>query len=418
MDLMPIQSVSTEPAPPAEDVESADLTGFDEMIAALLAESGVGHAGDTTSKGQSGIDPDTGNEASDPPSTESGNTAAPPAADGAPAPPQPASLAISRGASVSPNPRVKATVSDARPDMTLPPDASGPLGDAAAPSTAATDEFGAQKQVGPFPGVPEPDAAENGASRGISSPASTQHQPAGRPGEEALMDAADVADVLTMGSHSGPTVNSATAANTNPTADSTAPVSKPLTNTDPDLTPDPATGTEPGSEGHEPESSPATPKTNTEAPSPAPKPPVDVPMPETAGEVPARVPEAQLEVERAAMAEVVDRLREWADSVDDARQPDSISLKLADPDGEVLIRLAMRDGRLELNVTRPGGEAPAWLSDQLDDALSRHGFDLSGGGPEAGQTDARWGGEDDKTDRRSGSQARRHQPDQSEGLWI
>lgn len=427
MDLMPIQSVSTEPAPPTEDVESADLTGFGEMIASLLTESNVGSAGEISFGPQSGIDPDTGERASDPASSDPGKTGAPPAEDGPPAPPQPASLAMAGGPDESPNTVAKTTEVASRPDMTRQPDASGPVGDMAASSTTATDQAGHGKPAGPVPSITEPDPSDSGLDPGISFPASTRIQPAKARGDGSPVpiEAANAAKEpmpaqsrRPTASPSGPTVTSPGAATTSPTADSAAPVATQVINTERGLTPNSATGAEPAAEGHEPEPASPIPKTDAERPTPAPKPPVDMQIPETAGEVPARAPEAQVEVERAAMAEVIDRLREWADRVKNARQPDSISLKLAEPDGDVLIKLAMRDGRLELNVTRPGGEAPSWLTDQLDDALARHGFDLSGGDPETGHTDARWDGGNHKPDRRSGSQARSHQPDQSEGLWI
>src|SRR5690606_41790555 len=59
-------------------------------------------------------------------------------------------------------------------------------------------------------------------------------------------------------------------------------------------------------------------------------------------------------------------------------EPTTIALELPDPDGDLLVRVGLRDGRLELNVVRPGGEAPTWLVDQLDEALARHGFEMAG----------------------------------------
>lgn len=123
-------------------------------------------------------------------------------------------------------------------------------------------------------------------------------------------------------------------------------------------------------------------------------------------------PAASAPVDRASAAEVIDMIQEWAERVDRGTHPESISIEMPDPDGDYLIRLAMRDGRLEMNITRAGSEAPTWLIDQLDEALARHGFD---------RTDDEKGGRRDGEERQPfGEQPRRsrHRRRDEEGLWM
>lgn len=76
-------------------------------------------------------------------------------------------------------------------------------------------------------------------------------------------------------------------------------------------------------------------------------------------------------------AALIERLVEWAERAESGKQTDSISLRLADADGEMMVRLAVREGRLELNVTRPGGENLSWLTEQFGDALAERGFEMA-----------------------------------------
>lgn len=74
---------------------------------------------------------------------------------------------------------------------------------------------------------------------------------------------------------------------------------------------------------------------------------------------------------------VIDRVEEWLERTGGA-EPTTISIELPDPEGELVIRVAMRDGHVDLEVIRPGGEPPAWLIDRMEEALARHGFELAG----------------------------------------
>lgn len=75
--------------------------------------------------------------------------------------------------------------------------------------------------------------------------------------------------------------------------------------------------------------------------------------------------------------QTVERITQWLEQVELGRSDSRLSVELADPDGDFLVRLAMRHGRLEMMVTREGGEVPLQLLRDLDDALTRHGFDVA-----------------------------------------
>lgn len=97
----------------------------------------------------------------------------------------------------------------------------------------------------------------------------------------------------------------------------------------------------------------------------------------SAVEAPAGESGGVADVDLPDLGFVVDRIEEWMERTGGS-EPTTIALELPDPDGDLLVRVGLRDGRLELNVVRPGGEAPTWLVDQLDEALARHGFEMAG----------------------------------------
>lgn len=115
------------------------------------------------------------------------------------------------------------------------------------------------------------------------------------------------------------------------------------------------------------------------------------------------------DVARADLESVIVGIEEWLERTGGA-EPTTISVELPDPDGDLLVRVALRDGRLELDVVRPGGDPPTWLIDQLDEALARHGFEMA----------------DDRRRQPDTQQAPEHPPlrrlrirtRRTEGLWI
>src|SRR5690606_2013814 len=82
-------------------------------------------------------------------------------------------------------------------------------------------------------------------------------------------------------------------------------------------------------------------------------------------------------VDGPGMHLVIDRIEEWLEQTGGV-EPTTISLELPDPDGELVVRVALRDGQLELSVIRADGEAPDWFIDRLEEALTAHGFEMAG----------------------------------------
>lgn len=115
-------------------------------------------------------------------------------------------------------------------------------------------------------------------------------------------------------------------------------------------------------------------------------------------------------VERPDLGFVVDRIEEWLERTGGA-EPTTIALELPDPDGDLVVKVGLRDGMIHLNVIRPGGEAPTWLVDRLDEALARHGFEMAG-------DDRRQPADDETPEQPVPAPSRLRRSGRRDGLWI
>lgn len=115
-------------------------------------------------------------------------------------------------------------------------------------------------------------------------------------------------------------------------------------------------------------------------------------------------------VEGPGMSVVIDRIEEWLEQTGGV-EPTTISLELPDPDGDLLVRVALRDGQLELSVIRADGEAPAWFIDRLEEALTGHGFEMAG-------HRHRQSGSDEAPDQPAPAPSPRRRPRRTDGLWM
>lgn len=115
-------------------------------------------------------------------------------------------------------------------------------------------------------------------------------------------------------------------------------------------------------------------------------------------------------VDGPGMRLVIDRIEEWLEQTGGV-EPTTISLELPDPDGDLLVRVALRDGQLELSVIRADGEAPAWFIDRLEEALTGHGFEMAG-------HRHRQSGSDEAPDQPAPAPSPRRRPRRTDGLWM